>query len=140
MVSVMVVLVEVEVVEEQRLLNGMRSVTLEGTSPDWSLSLTYARPKDSQAGVLEADLTLSGAGGELSAALQHGRADPLLDAVLDVERESIDLWFAFEDGEGCFAGRTGTARLTGILAAGAGLLQVDITLGDEGSLWGARPC
>lgn len=123
---------DAEVVDEQRLLNGTRYVSIEGvTSEDvdgWSLTLSYAQPKETDADSEEGDLTLSGPLGTIVAELESGRAGIVIDENDGEEREVVDLSFRVSGGDGSYADGAGEVRVAGTLLAAAGPLDVLVSL------------
>ena len=114
------------------MLNGMRYLSLEGRAEDdesgWTLSLSFGRPKEPEAGVEEAELTLSSADGDLVGVFEQGRFDPVIDELTSAERERLDLSFHLDGGEGAFAGVAGRVHLYGELSGEEGALHAELDL------------
>jgi hypothetical protein len=121
-----------ELVEEQRLLSGVRHVTLEGDSETelgaWTITLNYSQPKELRGSVDEGDVILAGPGGSLFGGLQSGRTDLVTDDLSADEQERLDLEFLLDAAEGEHEGAGGRIRIRGELAAGQGQLEVEIAL------------
>ena len=121
-----------ELTDDQRLLNGTRSVALEGEvvggSEVWTLVLSFVQPKEAGAPIEEGDLTISGPGGDLFAGLAGGRCEAEIDEASGAEREALRLDLFVEGGEGVFDGARGTVRLLGALSGGEATLRTEIAL------------
>lgn len=128
---------DVEVLEDQRQLNGTRYVSLEGaeipvdgqTASGWTLALNFAQPKD--ASLDEADLTLSSLEGSVFAGLESGRTDIVNDDIGGDERESIDLTLRIVGGDGGYSEAAGQIRLSGDLQAVGGQFEISLLLTDS---------
>jgi hypothetical protein len=121
-----------ELVEEQRLLSGVRYVTLEGDSETdfgaWTITLNYGQPKELRGSVDEGDVILAGPGGSLFGGLQSGRTDLVTDDLSGDEKERLDLRFLLNAAEGEHEGAGGSIRIRGELTAGQGQLEVEVAL------------
>jgi hypothetical protein len=110
---------EGEVIEEQRLLNGARYLSVEGRSEEgeaeahggaWTLTLNLEQPKDAENPIEEGDLTLVAPDRTLFAGLESGRAAIVIDEAGD-ERELFELSFRVSAGEGALHGSRGLIEL-----------------------------
>jgi hypothetical protein len=127
---------DVEVLDDQRQLNGTRHVSVAGTSAStpageplgWSLDLNFVQSKDGS--IEEADLTLSGADGRIFAGLVSGGTDIVTDDIGGDERELLNLILQVDGGDGAHAGDAGEVRLAGDLRGISG--QFDIALAPSG--------
>jgi hypothetical protein len=123
---------DVEVVDEQRHLNGMRYIWIEGCASEgagsWTLALNYGRPKDEESSLEEGDAAITGPNGSIFAGLESGRADIVNDEVSGDERELLSLALRVSGGDGKYAGVTGSALIRGELAGVEGRLTAELSV------------
>lgn len=123
---------EAEIVDEQRLLNGVHSVSIDGRTEhegrSWSLALSFDRAKGVEAVVEEGDLSLNSDDGTLFAGLESGQADIVIDEIAGSEREVFALSFEVSGGEGRFEGATGQVVLRGELEGGRGRMVAALSV------------
>jgi len=117
---------QVEVIEDQRQLNGARYVSLEGPGDEeaqgWAIALNYGQSKD--ASLEEADLALTGPNGGIFAGLESGKTDIVTDDVSGDEHEMLELTLRISGGDGDYADAAGEVRLCGDILAGGGRITV----------------
>ena len=107
-----------DVVEWQKLLNGVQTVTLAGTSADGAWALTGACAWDVRAGssAEEGDVALTRSdGAELFATLTGGTVVETAGIDIDAADYAMTLEFDIDGGSGPFEGVAGTLRAVGRL-------------------------
>jgi hypothetical protein len=123
---------DAELTDEQSLLNGKRSVSIEGEATHdgdpWFLSLTFERPKSPSGPIVEGDLTLTAQAGIVVAGLESGRVDMVIDDILGDERDVMELVFRPLGQDGALEGLAGRIELSGELAGGRAMLRIRLQL------------
>jgi hypothetical protein len=121
---------QLEVLEDQRQLNGSRYVSLEGLdedpSGDWTVTLNFGQAKDLT--LEEADLSLAGPRGRIFAGLDLGSADIVTDDVGGDEVEQLDIALLVSGGEGDFADVIGEVHVRAELSADRGRCELSISI------------
>jgi hypothetical protein len=104
-----------DIVDRQELLNGTRSVDLEGTSDDgsWRLSGSFSWNLGLLDFAGEGDVTLVDRDGdEIFGTLRNARVE---ESTLDTGGQRFDLEYEIDGGSGLFSAARGSARARGSL-------------------------